>query len=626
MPFSLRAWVRSLAAPASTARRPARLRLEALEAKLVPTAYVVNTTLDLLNDTTGGQVTLRDALTAIDAQAASGDAAAGTASNTIAFAIGAAGSVQTIVVTSALPTLTHQTTIDGRTQGGANYAGPPLVVLNGANAGANADGLSVAAGGSGSTVRGLVVQQFVGNGILITGASGVAVAGNFIGTDVAGTAAFGNVSEGVLLAGGANHNTIGGLGAGDGNVVSGNDQNGIVVEDAGTSGNVLFGNKIGTDANGTAALGNAVAGILIDIDAANDTIGGTAAGAGNVVSGNLSQNVVIAGSSVSGNAVLGNMIGTDVQGTAGLNPAADGVYLAAARDNTIGGTAAGAGNVISGNRIGVYVSSGTTGTVVSGNKIGTTVRGTAAVGNAGGGVAVTFGASANTVGGTAAGAGNLISGNNSFGVLINGFGTTRNAVLGNRIGTDVSGTAAVGNAGDGVLIGGRAVANTVGGSTAGAINLISGNRGNGVRIDGVGSSGNAVRGNRLGTSAPGTAAVGNAGDGVLVSGQAANNTVGGVGAGNLIDGNAAGVEIDGASGTAVLGNYVGVAVTGTAALANAGDGVLVHDAAANNTVGGSTAGRGTSSPATPATASRSPAPARPGTPSSAAASAPMSTR
>ena len=395
MPFSLRAWVRSLAAPASTARRPARLRLEALEAKLVPTAYVVNTTLDLLNDTTGGQVTLRDALTAIDAQAASGDAAAGTASNTIAFAIGAAGSVQTIVVTSALPTLTHQTTIDGRTQGGANYAGPPLVVLNGANAGAAADGLAFfGAGSDGSSVRGLVVQQFGHNGILIDGASGIAVAGNFIGTDVAGTAKLGNGADGVLVIGAAN-DTIGGTSSGAGNLLSGNGGNGVEITAAGTSGNAVLGNFIGTDVAGTAKLGNARDGVKID-GAANDTIGGTASGAGNLVSGNGIVGVDLVGSAATGNAVLGNRIGTDANGTAKLGNAFNGVFVG-------------------------------------------------------------FGAADNTLGGTSSGAGNVISGNTSFGVEIRDPGTTGNAVLGNFIGTDAHGTAALGNALDGVLVlgGGR---------------------------------------------------------------------------------------------------------------------------------------------------------------------------
>src|SRR5205823_862075 len=144
---------------------------------------------DLLGDTTPGEVTLRDALTAINTQAPSGNAVAGGFSNTIRFAIGAAGSVQTLNIGSGntaapLPALVHQAFIDGWSQGGTSYSGPPLIVLNGAAAGASANGLEFDAGASGSTARGLVVQLFSANGIEAKGATGVLVAGNYIGTDV----------------------------------------------------------------------------------------------------------------------------------------------------------------------------------------------------------------------------------------------------------------------------------------------------------------------------------------------------------------------------------------------------------------------------------------------------------
>ena len=121
-------WFRSLFRPLRTIerqrRRTFRPCLEALEDRWLPTAYTVNTTNDILGDGTPSEVTLRDALTAISTQAASGNAAAGTATNTISFTIGAVGSVQTINVgsgtpaTTPLPALTHQVTILGYSQGG----------------------------------------------------------------------------------------------------------------------------------------------------------------------------------------------------------------------------------------------------------------------------------------------------------------------------------------------------------------------------------------------------------------------------------------------------------------------------------------------------------------------------
>jgi len=150
---SLRRWLRRLFAPTPSLRRPggrsARpLLVEGLEPRFLPTLYVVTTTLDILGDTTPGQLTLRDALTPIDTQHASGNAAAGTASNIIDFAIPGSGP-QTIAVGSSgnggLPALTHPVFLDGWSQGGRGYDGPPLIVLAGSDAG-TADGLDLEAG------------------------------------------------------------------------------------------------------------------------------------------------------------------------------------------------------------------------------------------------------------------------------------------------------------------------------------------------------------------------------------------------------------------------------------------------------------------------------------------------
>ncbi len=201
--------------------------LEPLECRCLPSSYTVNTTNDILHDTTPGEVTLRDVLTAIDTQAASGNAAAGTAANIIQFAIGGQGSVATINVGSGntagpLPVLTHQAIIDGWSQGeGANvpppsvgsYTGPPLIVLNGFSAGNGANGLELDAGSDASEVRGLVIQQFTGNGIEIKGSNNNSILGNYIGTDQTGTVLISNGIDGIRVDGGASGNTIGGTAA-----------------------------------------------------------------------------------------------------------------------------------------------------------------------------------------------------------------------------------------------------------------------------------------------------------------------------------------------------------------------------------------------------------------------------
>ncbi len=306
--LSLSAWLKRLVRPTPPGRPwKARPRLEELEDRWLPTAYVVNSPLDTIAG--DGLVTLREALTAISTQAASGDAPAGTpGANSISFNI-AAGGVQTILVTgSALPTITAsvavQVTVDGTTQPGVSSG--PGIVLDGLGAGPGANGLTLDANSSGSTIRGLCVQQFSGNGIAINGTSGNRIAGNYLGTDFSGTAALGNSADGVAIGGGASANTVGGTTAGARNVLSGNSI-GVQIIDPGTSGNRVLGNFIGTDFTGTHALGNHNDGVLLHNGASHDTIGGTSAAAGNTIAFNR-KGVVLVDRTTGGDGILGNRI------------------------------------------------------------------------------------------------------------------------------------------------------------------------------------------------------------------------------------------------------------------------------------------------------------------------------
>jgi hypothetical protein len=181
-------------------------------------------------------------------------------------------------------------------------------------------------------------------------------------------------------------------------------------------------------------------------------------------------------------------------------------------------------------------------------------------------------ATGNTVGGTATGAANVISGNGGNGVYIRNTGTSANVVLGNLIGTDKSGTAPLGNGANGVAIVSSASANTVGGSAAGSANVISGNSLDGVYLTGNGTSGNVVLGNRIGTDKSGTANLGNAADGVFIDNGATANTIGGTasGAANLIGYNAEGVVV-GSSPTDIT--TVHDSILGNRIFANAGPGI-----------------------------------------------------
>ena len=181
------------------------------------------------------------------------------------------------------------------------------------------------------------------------------------------------------------------------------------------------------------------------VTAASNTIGGVIAVDRNVISGNADAGVAIAGSGASGNVLEGNYIGTDITGTEPLGNGTVGIYISGSLDNTIGGTTSGAGNVISANGAGGVYINAASDNVIAGDLIGTNLAGTVALGNGGDGVEVAGGSTGNTIGGGAVAARNIISGNIEAGVEIAGTGTSSNFVAGNFIGTDVSGTYAIDN-------------------------------------------------------------------------------------------------------------------------------------------------------------------------------------
>ena len=167
--------------------------------------------------------------------------------------------------------------------------------------------------------------------------------GNFIGTDVSGTFDLGNNGDGLLVY--ASGNTIGGTSSATRNVISGNGENGIEINST-SAGSVVQGNFIGTNATGTVAVGNSRWGIIMN-HAANNTIGGSAAGAGNVISGNLSYGVVLYGPTTTSNDLRGNLIGTQADGVSPLgNGLAGIIFDFQASNNTVGGAASGEGNTI----------------------------------------------------------------------------------------------------------------------------------------------------------------------------------------------------------------------------------------------------------------------------------------
>src|SRR5438045_3077342 len=218
-----------------------------------------------------------------------------------------------------------------------------------------------------------------------------------------------------------------------------------------------------------------------------------------------------------------NFKGTDTAGTARLGNTSIGINVQASNNTVIGGTAAGAGNLISANGIGIQIAPGSgTAIQIQGNLIGTDVNGTTDLGNTSDGVSINDSAfAANiTIGGTLAGARNVISGNDGDGIDLRG--VTGTVVQGNLIGTQIDGTSPLGNSGHGINMVGTSN-NTIGGTTAGAGNRIafngaSNNFGGGIIVEGISSLNNSLRGNSIyANTSNGTSA--NGGLGIDLSGS-----------------------------------------------------------------------------------------------------------
>lgn len=499
-------------------RRDARPALEACEDRLLLSTFLVT------NPNDSGTGSLRQAILDSNADAAQ--------ANTIDFNIG--GGNLAITPLKPLPGVVTPVTIDGTSQPG--YAGAPVVELVGSPQ--VPTGLNV--NGGKTTIEGLSVEKFGTAGIALNGYGGNTVRGNYIGTNVGGTAAAGN-GTGVTIA--SPNNTVGGTTPGDRNVISGN-ATGVAVTGPTATGNVISGNDIGTDAAGAGKVGNATLGVYVG--APGTAVGGTAAGAGNVISGN-GLGVQVEASNVS---VQGNFIGTDAKGLAGLGNAGDGVHIDGPVTNTlVGGTEAGAGNVIAANAgAGVAVAAnkgGPTATIIQGNTVGADVNRSGSLPNATG-VSVT-GATATLIGGTAPGARNDVWNSNQDGIALNDQGGAgNNRVVGNDVrknggagvslnasGHDtVAANAVASNAGIGVSLTGSGSV-LIGGTDASAGNTITGNA---VGVKLAASNADTVAFNTI---------TGNAAQGVVVSDAKGDKITSNAITANL----GLGIDLDTAAGT-----------------------------------------------------------------------------
>ena len=433
--------------------------------------------------------------------------------------------------------------IDGYTQPGAS----PNTLANGDNAKILIQidgGKATTPGGSGltpfddvgSVYRGMVFTGWINpdissgsSGETASGAEGIEangvqdyIEGNFFGTDPTGKTAAPNrigifADNGPGLGSTAGGNIIGGTTPQARNILSGNDNSGVLFLSTAFEAQ-LQGNFIGLDATGAAIVSNpqeANRSNTFDgagLNGPTVTIGGTLPGTGNVIAGNgtnVDINDLTNGGAASDSIVQGNLIGTDATGTVGIANQGYGVsILNNPTDMLIGGTTPAARNVISGNLAGVYVFDNSFDNTVQGNYIGTDITGAKAVANTqqgfitGATTSTMIPAGDTTIGGSVAGAGNVISGNTMDGIQIAGtslgpYGEDTadqgNFVLGNFIGTGATGKTSIPNGGNGIDLISSATNNIIGGTAPGSGNLIANNTGNGVLIDpGTGSGNNTI--------------------------------------------------------------------------------------------------------------------------------------
>ena len=388
----------------------------------------VTTVNDAVNAADG--CSLREAVTAVKNQADFSDcvhtgSAYGT-SDTIAFAISGAG-VHTITLGSTLPDITKPVLLDGYSQTGASAN--TLATGDNANILIRIDGSSaagifnLATGSFGSTLQGLSIVQTTGGAMVTVNSGNATIAGNFIGVDPDGVTLHG-FNTPIQVSGGASNTHIGGTSPASRNLIAVSSAAFGVLNDS--DGLTVQGNYFGTNAAGTAALGGQARGITVEAGSGT-IIGGTTVGAGNVF-GAWTETAIIVDSAcltciINGATIQGNLIGTDVSGTVKLTAGVHGIAIGTSSNVQIGGNTAAAGNVISGAAgDGIVIAHSPVNASIQGNRIGTDITGTVAMGNGNCGINVFAFSSA---GGNigGSGAGNVIAFNATNGIGISGANT-----------------------------------------------------------------------------------------------------------------------------------------------------------------------------------------------------------
>ncbi|MCR5115422.1 MAG: right-handed parallel beta-helix repeat-containing protein [Bacteroidales bacterium] len=354
-------------------------------------------------------------------------------------------------------------------------------------------------------ISGNVISGNTTAGVAIVGAHDNILTGNRVGTNALGTAAVPN-TQGIYLTSAAYGNLIGGSTATARNIISGNTSGGVILDGAGTSDNVISGNFIGVDVSGDAPLGNHH-GIVVMTNANRNQIGGSTAAERNIISANSEIGIYIESSD--SNVVCGNYIGLNRDGSRSFVDEQDTALQAngveintTGKHNIIGGHTAAERNVISGHKIYgcIYYGNCSDNNIV-GNYIGTDATGSFAIPNATG-ICVDGSSHRNIM------ENNLLSGNRSYGLFIVTRGTDENVFRGNRVGTNADATAAIPND-VGLMLAANAQNNLIGGPDPADRNIFSGNRYAGIEVTDLGTEGNRIVGNYIGVDGTGLAALPN---------------------------------------------------------------------------------------------------------------------
>jgi parallel beta-helix repeat protein len=512
----------------------------------------------------------------------------------------------TITLATALPAVTRPVTLDGTSAPGYRSGGAPRVAVDARGQA----GLRFTAGSARSQLLALAVDRASGDGVTLAAGS-ITLNGDYLGLNLGGRAA-GNRGAGLYVSASSSGNRIGlnparapGVVA---NVISGNGRNGVVL--AGSSGNTLVANRIGTNPAGTASIGNGGSGLVLARRARGNEIGGTAftnpatgqannptgnkgtvppvfvvPPLGNLISGNGGNGILIESGSAR-NDLNGNFVGTTVSGNGRLGNRGNGVWITGANSNSLTGCKFVNNpfvyyNVLSGNGANGLRITNSDQTVVQGNFLGAGANNATPLGNRLDGVRVD-GTSAQTQVGGVIPLGNVSAGNGRNGIEV--AGRARQFTTFNTFGGLMAFGAAAPNGRDGILITSAGRGNLV------RTNVMSGNRRNGIELGGN-ATGVTVDPDIAGLNTDGNAALPNGGDGLRIDGNAHGNVIGGslrsVIPQNTFSGNSGyGIVVTGrAHGNRITTSFVGTAILGVNALANQRGGILIAGSAAGNSVG-----------------------------------------